>query len=174
MPSEPPDLKAFLEAAGRSLADAQGSLVGGAADIPAMVAISDAELEVKALVETRTDGKLALKPVSSQEALTGKIDPGALSTVKIRYVAVTDDTLSGPAQRPTRSADSVIAEVKRREDVASLGRILGTLKFEATFVPARRRWIVTATDPAGRVVREVLIADAATRAGEKTPPPGRS
>ena len=64
------DLKGFLEAAGRSLADAQGALAGDVADIPAAVAISEAELEVKATMEG-AQGSVVLQPVT-QAAQPGK------------------------------------------------------------------------------------------------------
>jgi len=93
------DLKGFLEAAGRSLADAQGALAGDVADIPTAVAIAEAELEVKATMGG-APGTVVLQPVTSQDARQGAITPGMLSTVRIRYVAVTEDTLVAPSEQP--------------------------------------------------------------------------
>jgi hypothetical protein len=156
------DLAGFLEAAGRSLADAQGALAGDVADIPAAVAISEAELEVKATMEG-AQGSVVLQPVTSQDARQGAITPGMLSTVRIRYVAVTEDTLVAPSERPTRSAETVIKEVSAREDVAVLDKILGGLTYEAVFVPGTQRWLVTAKDPEQHLVREVVVADVKRR-----------
>jgi len=152
------DLTGFLAAAGGSLADAQGTLTGDLADVPSAVAISEAELEVKATLESGAGGAIALQPVSSEDLSTGKIDSAALSTVRIRYVAVTD---AAPVSSPTpkRSADDVIGTVKAREDIAALDNILGGLRFEAQFVPVSRNWLVTATDPDGRPVRNVVLPD---------------
>jgi hypothetical protein len=152
------DLTGFLEAAGRSLADAQGALAGEVADVPAAVAISEAELEVKATVD-RSDGAVVLQPVTSQDARQGAITPGMLSTMRIRYVAVTEDTLVAPSEQPTRSAETVIKEVSAREDVVALDKILGGLTYEAVFVPGTQRWLVTAKDPEQHLVREVVVQD---------------
>jgi hypothetical protein len=156
------DLAGFLEAAGRSLADAQGALAGDVADIPAAVAISEAELEVKATMEG-AQGSVVLQPVTSADARQGAITPGMLSTVRIRYVAVTEDTLVAPSEQPTRSAATVIKEVSAREDVAVLDKILGGLTYEAVFVPGTQRWLVTAKDPELHLVREVVVPDVKKR-----------
>ena len=153
------DLTGFLEAAGRSLAEAQGALAGEVADVPSAVAISEAELEVKATVD-RADGAVVLQPVTSQDARQGAITPGMLSTVRIRYVAVTEDTLVAPSEQPTRTAEIVIKDVSAREDVVTLDKILGGLSYEAVFVPTTKRGLVTARDPEQRLVREVVVPDA--------------
>ncbi len=159
MPEPGADLTGFLEAAGRSLADAQGALAGELVDVPTAVAISEAELEVKATVDRGPAG-LVVEPVSTEAALKGGITPGMLSTLRIRYVAVAEDTLTAPSQRPVRAPDSVIGEVRRREDVVALDTILGGLTFDASFVSATKRWLVTARDAKDRVVREVVVPDA--------------
>ena len=151
------DLGGFLEAAGRSLADAQGSLAGDVADIPAAVAISEAELEVKAAVARLADGRLTLETISTQDMRQGKITPGLLSTVRVHYVAGAADTLTaGP---PTRTPKDVIDGVRGREDVVVLDKILGGLAYDAVYVSAGRRWLVTARDAEQRLVREVLVPD---------------
>jgi hypothetical protein len=153
------DLTGFVEAAGRSLADAQSALTGELVDLPTAVAISEAELEVKATVDRSSTG-VVLQPVSTATVLKGGITPGVLSTLKIRYVAVAEDTVAPPSLRPSRDAGSVIGEVQKREDVVALDQILGGLRFEAVFVPTRKRWLVTARDPEDRLVREVVVPDA--------------
>lgn len=153
------DLGGFLEAAGHSLADAQGGLAGKGLGIPGAVAIAEAELEIKATVEAAAAGAVALQPISSKDVREADVSPGLLSTVRIRYVAVADDTLVAPADQPTRTVDTVIGEVRRRKDVAAIAKILGGLEFDATFVPATKRWLVTARDQQDRVVREVILPD---------------
>lgn len=153
------DLGGFLEAAGRSLADAQGTLGGGVTDIPSAVAIAEAELEVKAAVSRRADGTIQLETLSAQDMRSGAIASGLLSTVRVQYVAVAADTLTAPSQKPVRTPRDVIDNVRRREDVAALDRILGGLAFDAVYVASGKRWLVTATDAERRVVREVLVPD---------------
>jgi hypothetical protein len=153
------DLTGFLESAGRSLADAQGGLVGEIAQVPTTAAISEAELEVKATIERMAAGRVALQPISSGDARKSDISPGLLSTITVRYVMAAEDTLVAPPDRPAGTADRAIEEVSRRQDVKALDEILGGLSFEATFVPRTKTWLVTATDQEGRLVRETLVPD---------------
>jgi len=156
------ELGGFLEAAGRSLGDAQRQLTGAEADptVPTTMAISEVALEVKATLEQAPSGAVALRPVSSDDARAGGIAPELLSTVRVRYVAVADETGGGAqAPRPARSEAAAIEEVRRRDDVAALDLILGGLEFDATFVPEAGRWLVQASDDQGRVVREVVVSD---------------
>lgn len=152
------DLGGFLEAAGKSLSDAQGALAGDVVDLPPAVAISEAELEVKAAVQRRADGVVVLETISTKDMRSGAITPGLLSTLRIQYVAVAGDSLVAPSERPTRSPKDVIDEVRKRDDVIALDTILGGLRYEAVYVPGRR-WVVTATDLEQRLVREVLVPD---------------
>jgi hypothetical protein len=152
------ELRGFLEAAGKSFTDAQGALAGDAVDLPPAVAIAEAELELKAAVQRRTDGTVVLETISTQDMRSGAITPGLLSTIRVQYVAVAADTVTAPSQQPTRTPKDVIDDVREREDVAVLDRILGGLQFEAVFVPGKR-WLVTARDADRRLVREVLVPD---------------
>ena len=158
MPASEADLTGFLEAAGRSLVEAQAALKGEIVDIPTAVAISEAELELKATVDRTAGGDVVLQPVTSQDARQGAITPGMLSTIRIRYVAVAEEAVA--PSRPTRTPDKVIDEVRGRSDVAALDKILGGLTFQAVFVPTTQRWLVTATDAQERLVREVVVPDA--------------
>jgi hypothetical protein len=90
------ELSGFLAAAGRSLGEAQNELLKGAPDAegataggaPA-VAISDVEIEVKATIGNNGE-QLELQPVSSKDARGGTIDPNALSSLRVRFVALPD------------------------------------------------------------------------------------
>jgi hypothetical protein len=85
------ELSGFLEAAGRSLGEAQRELTGGGdavSGVPMTIAISELELEVKATLEQTESGPLGLRPVSSSEAREAGISPEALSTVRVRYVPI--------------------------------------------------------------------------------------
>lgn len=154
--TEGTDLSDFMATAGQSLAEAQGGLTEGS-DAPSAIAIAEAELEIKATVESGASGKVALQPISSREMREAEISPGLLSTLRVRYVAVAEEIPVGDP--PKRTAEKVIGEVRKREDVAALDRILDGLEFDAVFVPETRRWLVTATDPRQRLVREVLVPD---------------
>jgi hypothetical protein len=157
------DLGGFVETAGHSLVSAQSDLAGEALGVPAAVAIAEAELEVKATVGKGPEGEMTLQPISNKEAREAQIDPGLLSTLRVRYVAVTEDSLA-QADRPRRKAEAVIAEVSKRDDVAALDQIVEGLSYEATFVSSARHWLVTAHDPQDQVVRVVTVADARGRA----------
>jgi hypothetical protein len=145
------DARSFFEAAGRSLGEAQGALAGET-DVPTTVAISEAQLEVKVVVDKRDDG-LDLQPVGTEVLAKGKIDPGLVSTVTLRFVPVA--TTEAPA---IRSGAEVIDEVRKRPDVQRVAKIVGELDFEAQFVPGRR-WLVVARDADGRIVREAVVDD---------------
>lgn len=143
----------FFEAAGRSLGAAQGSLAGPASEVPTAMVISEAELQVKAVVD-HGDAGLEIRPLGVELMRRGDIDPGLVSTVSVRFVPVE------PAeQRPKRRGPEVIREVRERSDVQRLATILGDLTYTADFVPASRRWIVAVSDQQGRLVREALVAD---------------
>lgn len=158
MPEQGAELSGFLEAAGRSLAEAQGELAGLAADVPTTVAIAEAELELKAAVARRADGTVVLETISTGDMRAGGITPGLLSTVRIQYVAVGTAATLG-AEAPRRTPEDVVGDVKGRDDVGRLDRILGGLVYEAQFVPGPKRWLVTARDADARIVREVLVPD---------------
>jgi hypothetical protein len=145
------DAGGFFEAAGRSLGDAHGALTGG--EVPTAMAISQAELEVKVIVDKRDDG-LDIQPVGSEVLAKGAVDPGLVSTVKLSFVPV------AAAEAPARRAGSdVIDEVRKRPDVQRVAKIVGELHFEAQYISEQQRWVVVARDVEGRTVREVVVAD---------------
>ena len=156
--SAAPELRGFLEAAGRSLADAQGALTGEVLVQRPALAISDAELDVKAALGTNPDGTVSLQTLSATDLRRGGIDPALLSSVRVRYVAVAGD-LAVAGAGPTRTPDEVIDTVRGRPDLERLREILGDVRLEAEFVPESRRWLVTARDPDGRLVRELVLPD---------------
>jgi hypothetical protein len=154
-PANGPDLRGFLEAAGRSLSEAQGELVGEALR-PTAVAISEAQLEVKAAVAQGPDGTLSLQTLSVEEVKRSGVDASLLSTLRISYVAVPSEAAGLPAvQTPADISETVRA----RPDIAALDRILGGLVVDPIFVPDRSRWLVAVRDPEGRLVRELILPD---------------
>jgi hypothetical protein len=154
-------LAGFLQEAGRSLGEAQGALVSADAGVPQTMAISEAELEVKAGLAS-DGGRLRLETISTAEIRKGGLEPGLLSTIRIRYVAVAVDTAPGGAA-PARTVPEVIDDVKARPDVVAIDRILGGLRYEAAFLAPAGRWVVTAFDSSDRIVREVVVVDEVRR-----------
>lgn len=150
-----PALPQFLEAAGRSFAEAQAVLAGGSGLDTALV-IADAELEVKAAVRT-TDQGLVLQTISTADIRQGGVQPEALSTLKVRFVAL-GEPAAAPS-RPGRTPRAVIEEVAARPELAGLRRIFTDLRVEPVFVPETRRWLVTVADPQGRTLRELVVPD---------------
>jgi hypothetical protein len=156
-PTNEADLRGFLEAAGRSLSEAQGTLGGGLEQRPATLVIANAELEVKTALKSDSSGGLTVQPISAEDLARTSIDAAALSTVRVSFVATPPDTLSGsvPVRQPAEVAD----EVRKRPDVAQLDRILGGLEVQAIYIAQSQRWLVTAADRKGRIVREVVLPD---------------
>ncbi len=157
-PTNEADLRGFLEAAGRSLAEAQGTLGGTLEQRPAALVIANAELEVRTALKSDSSGGLTVQPISAEDLARTNIDAAALSTVRVNFVATLPDLT--PAAAPTRQPADVADEVRQRPDVVQLDRILGGLTMNAIYIPQSQRWLVTAQDPKGRVVREVVLPDA--------------
>ncbi len=119
------------------------------------MAISDAEIAIKVAIETTGSG-ITVRPIGTRDLQTG-IRPELLSEIRVRYVAAADGPTA--ARPPKRPPAEVIRELAQRDDVVRLAKIVGQLEFEASFVPAQRRWLVVARDAAGRLVREALLGD---------------
>jgi len=151
-----PGLADFVAAAGAGLGAAQTDLVGPLGEVPTSMALSEAELEVKATLSTGADGKVGLQPISAAQIAKGTLPVGLVSTVRVRYVPVALDT---PVGAPGKQPVAVVSEVRGRDDVKRLEKIFGELRYDATFVPGRASWLVEARDLGGRSVRQLLVAD---------------
>src|SRR3954463_13722256 len=116
-PATEADLRDFIEAAGKSLSEAQGALSGDSGLRTAGLAISEAQLEVKAAVTQRPGGKLALQTLS-METLRSGIEPALVSTLNIRYVAVADTHDS--AARPNRDKSEIAGVVAALPQLVSM------------------------------------------------------
>lgn len=172
------ELAAFLELAGRSLAEAQGAL-GTAAELRTEMVLASAELEAKVALRTDSSGRLAVQPISAADLRLAQFNAAGVSTLRVSFVATagavqdgapqssgggtTGGSTSGggarPGAGPIRTPDEIADGVRRRPDVAALENILGPFSFETTYVDSARRWIVVARDPRGRVVRETMEPD---------------
>lgn len=80
------DLGTFLQSAGQSFTDAQKRLVPDLNTQVNMI-LSNAELEVKVTVNSDTRGNMSVRPVSSDDIASGKINPGMLSTLRMSFVS---------------------------------------------------------------------------------------
>lgn len=151
------DFEQFLAAAGSSLTAAQGSLTEGL-DLTSNLVVSEAQLEVKAALSMDSEGQLAVQTISVQDISQGGIDPGLVSTVQINFVATPGEPQT-EGSKPNRISTDVIKEVSKQTDVAAMEKILGRLKYDATYVSDKERWLVTVHDPKGRLVRESILPD---------------
>lgn len=157
-PNTEAGLQAFLQMAGRSLADAQSELAGGS--LQTDLVIANAELEAKVTLKADSSGKLSVQPMSAQDVQAANLNAAGISTLRVNFVATAGETPPGTApNKPVLKPTEVIDSVRHRPDVIALEKIVGTLKVETTYVPDTKRWVVTAYDPKGRLVREAIVPD---------------
>ncbi len=152
-----PDLRRFLEGAGRSLSLAGSDLAEGT-DFQTKLVMASVEVEARVALESDDSGALRVHPVSTRD-LESKISAAALSTLRVQFVTTAPEPAERVVQTPTREPEDVVAEVRGRDDVARLEDILGRMKIAPTFVAESGRWLVTVTDPQGRPVREIVLPD---------------
>jgi len=117
---------------------------------------------VKVLVDS-ADGKINIRPVSSEDLRIGSIDPGLLSTLRISYVSTVEEPVEEPASPPVESAKEpsrLIEEVLNRKDIQKLVATRGELQVKPTFVAEKQRWLVSVEDSSGKVLRELVLPDA--------------
>src|SRR4030042_4024290 len=115
------ELGDFLEATGRSLGDAQNSLLAGL-NLSTNMILNSAEIEVKVLVDS-ANGKISIKPVSAEDLRVGSIDPGLLSTLRISYVSTVGEPIEetvSPAVESVKEPSQLIEQVLNRKDIQKL------------------------------------------------------
>lgn len=91
-------LSEFIEAAGRSLSKAQRILLEE--ETPAgetVMAVSEVELEIKATLEGTGDD-MQVMPISRKDAVAGALAEEALSTLRVRYVALPSEAPPPPSR----------------------------------------------------------------------------
>jgi len=145
----------FIWAVGQSFGMAQQD-AGLPEGMRSAMLISSAELAVKAGLRF-AGGKMLLEPVTTSAAAKGGVDPAALSTITIRYVAAQGDP--GALPQSGRTAEEVIEEVDGRPDIGRLREIMGELTMRANYVRDLNLWTVKVTDAQERTVRLFTIAD---------------
>ncbi|ACF47223.1 conserved hypothetical protein [Prosthecochloris aestuarii DSM 271] len=145
----------FIDAASNSFGAAQKG-IGLPEGMQSAMMISEAELTIKTSMRMNK-GRLALEPVSSASSVKGGVQPDALSTVTIRYVAARSE--GAVSNTPQKTRDEVLREVSSRKDLTRLQDILGTLDMNADYVKELDLWTVKVTDDRSRVVRVLNIED---------------
>jgi hypothetical protein len=152
----------LLRGLGRSILEAQTQINGDMLEQPpgpeglrTGVAIGETEIDVKMVFEDDGSG-VNIRPVTAGAARLAELDPGVLSGIRARLVAVPDEE----ARPPTRSPADVREEVLSRPDISRLQDVFGQLQVETTYVGAAQRWIVDVKEPGGAILRSVQILDA--------------
>ncbi len=97
------DLETFLKSAGQSFTNAQRALVLGL-DVSVNMMLSNAELELKVTVSSDAQGKMSIRPISSEDIIRGGIDTGMLSTIRITFVSSIGEIKAEP--QPVTTDDS--------------------------------------------------------------------
>ena len=109
------------------------------------------------VLDVDESGGVQVAPLGRKEIRSLGSGADSLSTVTVNFVALTEADEPPAAGRPPIAGGKAIEVVSKRSDVVRLARVLGPLTFDATFVPERSTWLVTAHDRNGRTVREVLV-----------------
>lgn len=164
-------LSALAGLAGGSLSSAQSEL-GLGANLSSAMVMSEAALEIKAAISRSSNGELVIEPMSTAQ-LAGQLNAAAISTVRLSFVATASDAAataspSGGTAGNTESTgtttggkrltrEQALKVFQAQDDVQRLEKLIGPFELKTQLVPATGQWIVQASDPAGRVVREQLI-----------------
>ncbi len=167
-------LGALAGLAGGSLSVAQGEL-GLSTDLNSAMVMSEAVLDIKAAISRAGNGELLIEPMSSAH-LVGQLNVAAISTVRLNFVATASDApiaaasaatgvgTTGTTGTPTVGSrftrEQALAVFQAQDDVKRLEKLIGPFELRTQTVPSTGQWIVQATDPAGRIVREQLIRNA--------------
>ncbi len=160
-------LGALAGLAGGSLSTAQGEL-GLGANLSSAMVMSEATLEIKAAVSRASNGELLIEPISTSH-LAGQLNAAAISTVRLSFVATANEVATtAPSGKGTESTsgtsrltrEQALAAFQAQEDVQRLEKLIGPFQLRTQVVPSTGQWIVQATDPVGRIVREQLIRKA--------------
>jgi hypothetical protein len=154
------DLGVFLESAGLSFSDAQKALVRGL-DIPVNMMLGNSELDLKVVVASDPQGRVTIRPISSQDLSRGGIDPGMLSTLRISYISTVAESKqpSVVSFKPKRNLNDVISEVRTKLKLDTLEKTAGKVEVKPSYVPEKNRWLVTVENAKGKVIREIIMPD---------------
>lgn len=148
------DLETFLKSVGQSFTDAQRALVRGL-DVPVNMVLSNAELELKVAVSSDAQGKMSIRPISSEDIIRGGIDPGLLSTMRIAFVSSIGDIKPPPAPTgDSATTGSIVPDlVGRTLDEAAALLKAGGWQFER-HAASSEEIAAAGKESRGRVIRQ--------------------
>lgn len=154
-------IDALLSEFGKSMLEAQAQINAevlerpvGLEGLQTGIAISETEIDLKMVFDEDSSG-VNIRPVSAGETRLADLNPGVLSGLRARLVAVPNEE----TRPPTRKQSEVRDQVLSRPDITRLQDIFGELQVETTYVGAARRWIVDVKEPKGQTLRRIQIDD---------------
>jgi hypothetical protein len=158
--ADPIGLEDLLAGFGRAIVEAQGRILKASIENPTVVegartafAISETELEVKVVFDDKGGG--ALHPLTMTSGRLNDLNPGALSTLRAKILAIPDEE----PRRPKKTVPDVVKGIRERADLKRLEEIFGTLEVRADYIPASSRWVVDVVEPGGLTLRSLQIPD---------------
>ena len=159
--ADPMLVEELLGEFGRAIVTAQNRILKTALENPSPAeglrtafSISETEIEVKLAFEEQ-GGTMAIRPVTASQSRAQAVNADALSTLKVKILAVPDESPKSPKKKPS----DIVKEVLKRPDLQRLQKVFGGLDVQADFVPSAGRWIVDVLEPGGLTVRSLQIAD---------------
>lgn len=148
------DLETFLKSAGRSFTDAQAALVPGL-DVSVNMMLSNAELELKVAVSSDAQGKMSIKPISSEDVIRGGIDPGLLSTIRVTFVSSIGEIKPQPVPTADRTARGNIVPVLVGRMLDGAAALLKSGGWQFELHAASREEVAAAEkESRGRILRQ--------------------
>ena len=152
------DLETFLKSAGQSFTDAQRALVPGL-DVSVNMMLSNADLELKVTVSSDAQGKMSIRPISSEDIIRGGIDPGLLSTMRINFVSSIGEIKPQPVPTvdSTGRGSVVPVLVGRSLDEAAALLKSGEWQFEL-HAASGEEIATTGKESRGRILRQQPLA----------------
>ncbi|MEQ8753009.1 MAG: hypothetical protein RID09_05735 [Coleofasciculus sp. G1-WW12-02] len=154
-------IDAFLSEFGKSMIQAQAQINAEVLEHPVGfeglqtgIAISETEIDLKMVFDEDSSG-VNIRPVSAGEARLADLNPGVLSGLRARLVAVPNEEIRPPVRKPSDIREQVLS----RPDITRLQDVFGELQVEPTYVGAARRWIVDVKEPRGQTLRSIQISD---------------
>lgn len=159
-----PDLNTFLGTLGQSLKSAQADFTGSEFPVQPGILLAEAEVEVRSVIQQDDDGQFRVHTLSPADVRAGKVEAGALSTLKMRFVATAPEADSNARSAASEATkESITAEIRKRPDIKSLEKAVGPLDINLEYAPLSGRWLSTIKDEQGRIVRELILPDVRTK-----------
>jgi predicted flap endonuclease-1-like 5' DNA nuclease len=150
-PSNEIDLETFLKAAGQSFTDAQRTLLPGQ-DVPVNMMLNTAELELRVGINTDALGRMTIRPISASEILSGNIDAGTVSTIRVNFVSALGE-VNAPVQTGTNAPGTATPSIR-------VPSVVGLTLDEAAAVLKESGWTFR---PHAATAEEIAASGADTR-----------